>query len=78
MDKVTVSSKGQIAIPKAIRVALNISDGTKLTVHVRGKEVVLSKYASWKNLAGSGAGHQIMTAFASDKQRERKREYSRP
>jgi AbrB family looped-hinge helix DNA binding protein len=77
MDKVTVSSKGQIAIPKAIRTALNIAEGTKLIIHVRGRDLVLSKYSAWKNLAGAGAGHQLMTAFAVDKQRERKREYSR-
>jgi len=34
MEKVTVSSKGQIAIPKAIRDALNLSEGAKLTLEV--------------------------------------------
>jgi AbrB family looped-hinge helix DNA binding protein len=36
MEKVTVSSKGQIAIPKAVRDALNLREGSKLTVEYGG------------------------------------------
>ena len=54
MDKVTVSSKGQIAIPKQVRDALNLAEGTKLTLEVRGQEIVLSKGADWKKLQGAG------------------------
>jgi AbrB family looped-hinge helix DNA binding protein len=36
MEQVTLSSKGQIAIPKAVREALNLSEGAKLTVEVPG------------------------------------------
>jgi AbrB family looped-hinge helix DNA binding protein len=77
MEHVTVSSKGQIAIPKPIRTALNLGEGTRLTVRVRGHEIVLSKEPAWKKLAGAAAGHDLMTAFAADKQREREREDSR-
>jgi AbrB family looped-hinge helix DNA binding protein len=77
VDNVTLSSKGQIAIPKAIRTALNLTEGTKLAVSVRGTEIVLSKEAAWKKLAGAGAGRDLMTAFIADKQREREREDSR-
>ena len=38
MEQVTVSSKGQIAIPKPVRSALNLSEGTKLTLEVRGQD----------------------------------------
>jgi AbrB family looped-hinge helix DNA binding protein len=55
MDKVTVSSKGQIAIPKQVRDALNLAEGTKLTLEVRGQEIVLSKGADWKKLQGAGS-----------------------
>jgi AbrB family looped-hinge helix DNA binding protein len=77
MEKVTVSSKGQIAIPKPIRTALNLAEGTRLTVQVRGQEIVLSKEPAWKKLAGAAAGTDLLDAFAADKQRERDREDSR-
>ena len=77
MERVTVSSKGQIAIPKLIRTALNLAEGTKLTVHIRGQEIVLSKEPAWKKLAGAAAGNDLMTAFAADKRLEREREDSR-
>ncbi len=78
MECVTVSSKGQIAIPKAIRKALNLSEGTKLTLQTRGQEIVLSKQPAWKKLRGAGAGSHLMDAFAAFKKEERERENSRP
>ena len=72
-----MSSKGQIAIPKPIRTALNLTEGTTLTLQVRGQEIVLSKDPVWKKLAGAAAGHDLMTAFAADKKEERAREDSR-
>ena len=77
MEKVTVSSKGQIAIPKAIRDALNLCEGAKLTVEVRGQEIVLSKELAWKKLRGAGADRDLMSAFAAFKKQEREREDSR-
>jgi AbrB family looped-hinge helix DNA binding protein len=77
MEKVTVSSKGQIAIPKPIRTALNLSEGTILTLQVRGQEIVLSKDPVWKKLAGAPAVHDFITGFAADKKEERAREDSR-
>ena len=65
MDKVTVSSKGQIAIPKQVRDALNLAEGTKLMLEVRGQEIVLSKGASWRRL--QGAGRDITKEFADFK-----------
>jgi len=77
MEKVTVSSKGQIAIPKSIRDALNLSEGAKLAVEVRGQEIVLSKEPAWKKLRGAGADRDLMSAFAAFKKQEREREDSR-
>jgi AbrB family looped-hinge helix DNA binding protein len=80
MEKITVSSKGQIAIPKSIRDLLNLSEGTKLTVEVRGQEIVLSKEPAWKKLRGIAAepanGVDLMTAFINDRRAEREREDS--
>ena len=78
MEQVTVSSKGQIAIPKTVRDVLNLSVGTKLTLEVRGQEIVLSKEPAWGKLQGAGAGRDLMNAFAAFKREEREREDSRP
>lgn len=77
MDQVTVSSKGQIAIPKSVRDAMNLAEGTKLTLEVRGQEIVLSKKSRWRELEGS-AGRDLITTFAAFKKQEREREDSRP
>jgi AbrB family looped-hinge helix DNA binding protein len=77
MEKVTVSSKGQIAIPKAVRDALNLREGSKLTVEVRGREIVLSKELAWRKLQGAAADQDLMSAFAAFKGQEREREDSR-
>jgi AbrB family looped-hinge helix DNA binding protein len=74
MEKVTVSSKGQIAIPKTVRDALNLSEGAKLTVEVRGHEIILSKEPAWRKLHGAAAGGDLMSDFAAFRKQERERE----
>jgi AbrB family looped-hinge helix DNA binding protein len=79
MEQVTVSSKGQVAIPRAVRDALNLAAGTKLTLEVRGQDIVLSKEPAWRKLRGAAAGHDdLMSAFATHRKQEREREDSRP
>ncbi len=78
MERVTLSSKGQIAIPKAVRDRLNLVEGTKLTLEVRGPEIVLSKEPAWRKLRGAGAGRDLMSNLVKFKKREREREDSRP
>ena len=75
MDRVTVSSKGQIAIPKQVRDALNLKEGTKLTLEVRGHEIVLSKGDAWRKLRGAGRG--IEKDFLEFRKEERELEDSR-
>ena len=77
MEHITVSSKGQIAIPKSVRDALNLVEGTKLTLEVRGQEIVLSKDPAWKKLGGAAEGSDLMSAFAAFRKRERELENSR-
>ena len=79
MEQVTVSSKGQIAIPKAVREALNLSEGTRLNLEVRGHDIILSKEPAWKKLQGAGADRpDLMEVFARHRREEREREDSRP
>ena len=77
MEQVTVSSKGQIAIPKAVGDLMDLSAGAKLMIEVRGQEIVLSKEPAWKKLHGAAAGSDLVTAFALHKKREREHEDSR-
>ena len=72
MVQVTVSSKGEITIPKTVRDGLNLSEGTKLTLEVRGREIVLSPKPAWKKLQGAGAGRDLIGAFAAFKKQDRK------
>jgi AbrB family looped-hinge helix DNA binding protein len=37
MTKATISSKGQLAIPKAVRQRLNLKAGTEVTIDVQGE-----------------------------------------
>ena len=76
MEQVTVSSEGQIALPKEVRAALNLTEGSRLTLEVRGQEIVLSKGTAWKRL--QGAGGDLVEAFAAFRRQEREREDSRP
>ncbi len=77
MEMVTVSSKGQVAIPRAIRDALNLRHGARLTVEMRGHEIVLSKEPAWKRLEGSAAGTDLMSKFEASRKHERELEDSR-
>ena len=78
MEQVTVSSKGQIAIPKRVREELNLSEGSKLNLEVRGHEIVLSKGDAWKKLRGAAADMpDLMEKFAAFRKEEREREQSR-
>jgi AbrB family looped-hinge helix DNA binding protein len=75
MVKVTVSSKGQIVIPKQVREALNLTEGSKLTLEVRGPEIVLSKGDAWRKL--QGAGRDMVKDFGEFRKEERALEDSR-
>ena len=77
MQQVTLSSKGQIAIPKTVRDALNLSEGAKLTLEVRGHQIVLSKKPAWKELAGAAAGADLLKRLAAERKWEREHDKSR-
>ena len=79
MEKVTVSSKGQIAIPKQVRETLNLREGSKLNLEVRGQEIVLSTGDAWTKLKGAASDTpDLMEKFAAFRKEEREREDSCP
>jgi AbrB family looped-hinge helix DNA binding protein len=56
MIKATVSSKGQIAIPKAVRERLNLKPGTEIQIDVKGETLIMkrvvSKFPDWRTMEG--------------------------
>jgi AbrB family looped-hinge helix DNA binding protein len=77
MEQVTISSEGQVAISKTIRDTLNLTAGTRLTLEVRGQEIVLSREPAWKKFQGAASGRDLMGAFAAFRKQERERENAR-
>jgi len=49
----TLTSKGQVTLPVAVRRALALEQGDKLMFTVRGKSVVIEKTFDFLGLAGS-------------------------
>jgi AbrB family looped-hinge helix DNA binding protein len=60
MTIATISSKGQIAIPKAVRERLNLKAGTELMIDVQGEALVLKRvvreFPDWRTMRGMAAG----------------------
>jgi AbrB family looped-hinge helix DNA binding protein len=82
MTKATISSKGQIAIPKALRERLNLKPGTQLAIDVQGESLVLKRVASgfpdWRTMEGMVCGGESLTKAlmeerAADKARDEAR-----
>lgn len=55
MNTTTVSSKGQIVLPKSVRETLGIRAGSRLGVRVEGSKVILeAKRTRWRPLNPAG------------------------
>jgi AbrB family looped-hinge helix DNA binding protein len=56
MERTTVSSKGQIVIPKPIRDLLQLTPGTALQIDVQGETLVMKRiaggYPHWRTMRG--------------------------
>ena len=65
MTKTTVSSKGQIAIPKAVRERLNLKAGTEVSIDVQGEALVMRplvrNYPDWRTMQGMARGVGSLT-----------------
>jgi AbrB family looped-hinge helix DNA binding protein len=73
----TVSTKGQVVIPAAIRHKLGIEPGTRVALHIEGGGVVMipRKKLTWRDMRGIGAGLPSGTdMLLEDRRLERERE----
>jgi AbrB family looped-hinge helix DNA binding protein len=65
MTKATISSKGQIAIPKAVRERLRLKAGTQVSIDVRGEALVVKRMAKglpdWRTMEGMARGGESLT-----------------
>ena len=65
MTKATVSFKGQIAIPKAVRERLNLQAGTQMSIDVQGEALVMKRFVrnfpDWRTMQGMAKGGESLT-----------------
>ena len=74
MEMVTVSSKGQIAIPKAIRDQLGLREGTKLNIEVRGGALVLARASNWREMRGMVKGPSLTESLERERELDKQLE----
>jgi len=75
MSTVTISSKGQIAIPAKIRRELHLERTSRLEVCVERDRLVLTpiRDESWRELRGSHRGARLTEWIEEEHHRERER-----
>jgi AbrB family looped-hinge helix DNA binding protein len=65
MTTATISSKGQIAIPKAVRDRLNLKPGTQVVIDVQGEALVMKRvvpeFPHWRTMRGMSKGAASLT-----------------
>jgi AbrB family looped-hinge helix DNA binding protein len=65
MTTATISSKGQIAIPKAVRDRLNLKAGTEVAIEVQGESLVMKRvvpaFPDWRTMRGMSKGAGSLT-----------------
>lgn len=71
MTKATISTKGQVSIPKAIRDQLNLKPGTRVALEVQGEQVVMKRMVSgfpdWRTMEGMvRTGPSLTTALEEE------------
>jgi AbrB family looped-hinge helix DNA binding protein len=81
MTKATISSKGQIAIPKAIRERLNLKEGTEVSIDVHGEALVMKRlvrnHPDWRTMQGMVQGESLTQALEAEHRAELAREDAR-
>ncbi len=60
MTKATISPKGHVAIPKAVRDSLNLKAGTEVSIDVQGGALVMKRFVpDWHTMRGMFRGASI-------------------
>jgi len=82
MIKATVSSKGQIAIPKSVRERLDLKPGTQVEIDIRGESLVMRKlvrgFPEWRTMQGMvAAGPSLTQALEEEHCAEMERDDAR-
>jgi AbrB family looped-hinge helix DNA binding protein len=82
MVTATVSSKGQIVIPQAIRKRLNLKAGTQVAIDVNGESLVMkrlvSEFPDWRSMQGMAKGGPSLTdALVAERASELARDAAR-
>lgn len=75
MTKATISPKGQIVIPKAVRERLNLKAGTQVSIDVQGEVMVMKRlvrnYPDWRTMRGMARrGESLTKALMDDRASE--------
>jgi AbrB family looped-hinge helix DNA binding protein len=82
MSITTVSSKGQVVIPRHLRAKYRLTSGVRLQVRETDEGLVLSpvkctatrsRRAGWRSLRGSAKGTRAIEEHLADHRREAKR-----
>jgi AbrB family looped-hinge helix DNA binding protein len=82
MATTTVSSKGQVVIPRALREKYRLTSGTRLEVAESDEGLVLAplkqsrssrRQAGWRKLRGSARGTSALKQHLAEHRREAKR-----
>ena len=70
MTQTTISLKGQIVIPKAVRERLNLKAGTQVSIDVQGESLVMRRlvrnYPDWHTMRGMAKGGESLTKVLMD------------
>ena len=82
METTTVSSKGQIVIPKALRERLRLTPGTALQIDVQGETLLMQRvvkgYGDWRTMRGMlRDGGNLLEELARERAEELAREDAR-
>lgn len=74
MIRAKVSSKGQIAIPKAVCERLNLLAGTEVSIDVQGDALVMKRfsqsYPDWRTMQGMVREGESMTKALESEHRD--------
>jgi len=76
MLKVTLSSKGQIVIPKTVRDRLNLCEGAELAVEMHGQDLILRQLPKrdWRQWSGRFPGGGMLQELEREHREEVRRD----